>query len=110
MGPLSSIGWPSEIDYASDEGVAYGDAHDAAGAFDFVSLFDLGVFAEDDDADLIFFEVHGDAGHAVRKAKHLSSHYFVEAVDTGDAIAEGNNGANFVDRNFRFVVLDLLAD
>ena len=61
-------------------------------------------------ADLIFLEVHGDSGHVVREAEELSSHDFVEAVDTGDAVAEGDDGADFVDRDLRFVVLDLLAD
>jgi hypothetical protein len=46
----------------------------------------------------------------VGEAEELSGHDFVEAIDAGDAVAEGDDGANFVDRDFRFVVLDLLAD
>ena len=98
------------INDTSDETIADGNAHDSAGAFDFVAFLDLGEFAEEDDSDLIFFEVHGDAGYVVRKAEELSGHNFVEAVDAGNAVAKGDDGADFVDRNFRFVVLDLLAE
>ena len=62
------------------------------------------------DADLVFFQVHGDAGDAVREAEQFARHDLVEAVDAGDAVAEGDDGADFVNRDFRFVVLDLLAD
>ena len=44
------------------------------------------------------------------KTQELSGHDFVEAIDAGDSVAEGNDGADFVDRDFRFVVIDLLAD
>jgi hypothetical protein len=46
----------------------------------------------------------------VGKAEKLSGHDLVEAVDAGDAVAEGDDRADFVDRNLRFVVLDLFAD
>ena len=46
----------------------------------------------------------------MREAEQLAGHDLVEAVDTGDSVAEGNDGADFVDRDFRFVVLDLFAD
>ena len=98
------------VDDAADQGVADGHAHDAAGALDFVAFLDLGVFAKQDHADLILFEVHGDSGDAVREAEQLAGHDLVEAVDTGDAVTEGDDGADFVDRDLRFVVLDLLAD
>ena len=98
------------IDDAADQGVAHGHAHDAAGALDFVAFLDLGEFAEQDHADLIFFEVHSDSGDAVREAEQLAGHDLVKAVDTGDSVTKGNDGANFVDRDLRFVVLDLLAD
>jgi len=63
--------------------------------------------AEEDDADLIFFEVHGDAGEAVREGEQFAGHDLIEAVNAGDAVAEGDDGADFVDlrfwiRNLRF--------
>src|ERR1700733_48712 len=105
------IDWDAEgIHHAADDGVADGDAHDAAGALDLITLFDFGVFAEKHDTDLVFFQVHGDAGYAVREGQELSSHNLIEAVNAGDSVAERDDRANFVDRDLRFVVLDLLAD
>lgn len=83
--------------------------HDASGTLDLIAFFNLGVLAEDDDAHLIFFQVHGDSSDVVRKAEELSRHHLVEPIDARDAVAEGNHGAHFVDRDLRFVVIDLLA-
>ncbi len=88
MGPLSSMGTPERIHDAANDGVADGHAHDAAGALDLVAFFNLGVFAEEHDADLVFFQVHGDAGDAVRKAEKFPGHDFVEAVDAGNTVAK----------------------
>ena len=109
-GPLVVDGLAQRVHDAADQGIAHGHAHDAAGALDFVAFLDLGVFAEDHHADLIFFQVHGDAGDAVREAEQLAGHDLVEAVDAGDAVAQRDDGAHFVDRDLGFVVLDLLAD
>ena len=103
-------GMAERIDHAADHGVADGHAHDAAGALDFVAFFDFGVFAEQHHADLVFFQVHGDAGHAVREGEQFAGHDFVEPIDAGDAIAKSDDGAGLVHGDLRFVVLDLLAD
>ena len=44
------------------------------------------------------------------EAEEFARHDLVEAVNTGDTVAERNDRANFVDRDFRFVILDLFAD
>ncbi len=62
-------GLAERIDHAADHGVAHGHAHDAAGALDLVALFDLGVLAHQHHADLVFFQVHGDAGNVVRERR-----------------------------------------
>ena len=90
--------------------VADGHAHDAPGALDLVAFLDLGVLAEQHDADLVFFQVHGDAGDVVREGEQFSGHDLVQAIDAGNTVAQGDDGADFVDRNLRFVVLDLLPD
>src|SRR5271166_4567721 len=69
----------SRTDDAANQGLAHGHAPDAAGALDLVTFFDLGVFAEDDHADLIFFKVHGNAGDAMREAEELAGHDLGEA-------------------------------
>ena len=95
---------------AADHGFANGHAHDASGALDLVAFFDLGVLAEQHHADLVFFQVHGDAGNVVRKLEQFSGHDFVEAVNAGDTVAQGDDRADFVHGNLGLVILDLLAD
>ena len=40
--------------------------------------------------------------------KQFAGHDLVEAVDAGDAVADGHDRADFVDGDLRFVVVDLL--
>ena len=98
------------VHHAADHAFAHRDAHDASGALDLVAFLDFGVLAEQHHADLVFFQVHGDAGNAVRETKQFAGHDFVEAVDARDTVAQGDYGADFVHRDLGFVVLDLLAD
>ena len=74
IGPLSSIGWPSALTTRPIMRLAHRHAHDAAGALDLVALFDLGVFAQQHHAHLVFFQVHGDAGNAVREGEQFAGH------------------------------------
>ncbi len=109
MGPLSSMGCPKRVDDAADERFADGNVHDAAGALDLVAFADLGVIAEQNDADLVLFEVHGEAGDAVRELDELAGHALVEAVDARDAVAERDDGADLVDLDALLVVFNLAA-
>ena len=95
--------------HAADHGIADGHAHDAAGTLDLVALFDLGVLAHEHHAHLVFFQVHSKAVDIVREGEQLARHDLVEAVDARDAVADGHDRADFVDRDLRFVVVDLLA-
>ena len=103
-------GLAERIHDAANQGLAHRHAHDTAGTLDLVAFLDFGVFAEQNHADLVFFQVQGDAGYAVRKGEQLSGHDFVEAVHAGDTVTQGDNGADLVYRDLGFVVLDLLAD
>ena len=109
-GALVVDGLTECVDHAADHGVADGHAHDLAGALDLVAFLDLGVIAEQHGADLIFFEVHGQAGDAVREREQFAGHDLVEAVNAGDAVADGDDGADFIDGDLGFVVLDLLTN
>ena len=80
-----------------------------AGALDLVAFLDLGVVAEQHGADLVFVEVHGEAGDAVGKLDQLAGHDLVEAVHARDTVAEGDDGADLVDLDALLVVLNLLA-
>ena len=103
-------GLTERVHHAADHGVAHGHAHDAPGALDLVAFLDLGVLAEQHRADLVFFQVHGDSGDAVRERQQFAGHDLVEAVHAGDAVAQSDDGADLVHGDRGFVVLDLLAD
>ena len=48
----------------------------------------MAVITEYDDADIVAFEIEGQALFAVRKLDHLAGLDFVESVDAGDAVAD----------------------
>ena len=98
------------VDHAADEGVADRHAHDSAGALDLVAFLDFGGFTEQHGADLILFEVHGQARNAVGEGEQFASHDLVQAMNAGDAVANGDHGSNFIDGDLAFVVLDLLTN
>src|SRR5258708_8887730 len=75
--------WPAivdrlaeRVDHAADHGVAYRHRHDALGALDYVAFFDLVVVAEQHRANLVFFQIHGDAVYFVRKFEQFPGHPF----------------------------------
>ena len=80
-----------------------------AGALDGVAFLELGVVAEEHGADLVFVEVHGEAGDVVGELDELAGHDLVEAVDACDTVAERDDGADLVDLDRLVVVLNLLA-
>ncbi len=108
-GALVVDGLAERVDDAADHGFADGHGHDLAGALDGVAFADLGVVAEEHGADLVFVEVHGEAGYAVGKLDELAGHDLVQAVDARDTVAEGDDGADLVDLDALLEVLNLLA-
>ena len=110
MGPLSSMGWPSPLTTRPIIASPTGTLMMRAGALDLVAFLDLGVVAEQHGADLVFFQVHGEAGNAVRELEQFAGHDLFETVDAGDAVAHRHHRADFIDGDLGFVIFDLLAD
>ena len=81
---------------------------DRAGALDRVALTDAAVVAKNDHTDIVEFEVEGHALHAVRELDHLAGLHFVEAVDTGDAVADREDLPNLGDIRLAAETGDLL--
>ena len=108
-GPLIVDGLAERVDHAADERFAHGDGHDAAGAPYFVAFLNFREIAQQHRADLVFFQVHGDARDAVRKLDQLAGHHLFEAMDSGDAVAHGDHRADLGHVDRPFVMLDLLA-
>jgi hypothetical protein len=68
-GALVVDGLAERVDHAADQRLADGHGHDLAGALDLVAFFELAVVAEEHRADLVFIQVHGEAGDAVRESR-----------------------------------------
>src|SRR5207237_786187 len=105
------VNWlPERIHDATDYGIAYRHSHNLSRATHLAALFDLRVLTHEHRAHLVFFQVHGDSSYAVAEVDQFSGHYFVQAVDASDPVAERDHRANFVDGDLGFIILDLLAN
>ena len=98
------------IDHAAEQALADGNVDDGAGALDAVAFLDLGVRAEDHDADVVGFEVERHALHAVGEFDHLAGLDLVEAVDAGDAVTDREHRTDFRDFRLGAEVGDLVLD
>ncbi len=95
------------VDDAAEQLLADRHVHDGAGALDGLAFADLAVGAEDHDADVVGFEVQRHAAHAGLELDHLAGLDVVEAVDAGDAVADGQDLADLGDLGLGAEVLDL---
>ena len=80
------------VDDAADDGRADRDGDDPLRPADLVPLADLRRVAHEDAADVVLLEVQGEAEDVVRELQELAGHDLVEAVDAGDAVADGEDG------------------
>jgi hypothetical protein len=85
------------IDDAADKRRTDRNRHDLAGALDDVAFLDRRGFTEEDDADVVLFEVESQSGDVVRELHELAGHDAVEAVNAGDTVADGDDRADFRD-------------
>ena len=96
------------VDHAAEQAFADRHVHDGAGALDGLAFLDLAVLAEDHDADVVGLEIERHAAHAVLELDHLAGLHVVEAVDTGDAVADREHLADLGDLRLLAEILDLL--
>ena len=102
ISPSPSIGRPSASTTRPMSAGPTGTSSTRAGAADVVAFAEQEVVAEDDGADVVFFEVEGErgddfAGLGGGDLEHLAGHRLLEAVDAGDAVANLEDGADFFD-------------
>src|SRR6202000_1779881 len=83
------------VDDAAEQALADRRVDDGAGALDGLAFLDLAVGAEDPDADVVGFEVQRHAAGAVLELDHLTGLDVVEAVDAGNAVADGQHLSDF---------------
>ena len=84
--------------------------HDRTGPLDRVALLDAAVIAEDDDTDVVGFQVQRHAAQATRKFDHFAGLDIVEAVDTRNAVADRQHLPDLGDLRFLAEILDLLLE
>ena len=96
------------VDDAAKQGLPDRHLDDGAGALDGLAFLDLAVGAEDHDADIVAFEIERHAFDAAFELDHLAGLDVVEAIDTGDTVADGEYLADFGNFGFLAEILDLL--
>src|SRR5882762_2096141 len=96
------------IDHAAEQALADRRIDDGAGALDGLAFLDLAVGAEDHDADIVGFQIQRHAAGAVLELDHLTGLDVVEAVDAGDAVADGQHLSNFGNLSLLAEILDLV--
>src|SRR6516165_1345701 len=95
-------------DAAPEQAPSHGHVDNGAGALDDVAFMDAAVLTEHDHPDIVAFEVERHSAHPVRKRDHLTSLNRVQAIDTGDAIADRQHLANLGDIGLAAEMGDLL--
>src|SRR5439155_25242917 len=109
-GPLAVDGNAERVDHAPNHPLPDWHVGDAAGALDDVALAQLLVLAHQRHADGVFLEVEDQAHEVVGELDQLAGHHALEAVDTGDAVPGGEDGAGLAHLDLLAISLDLLAE
>ena len=71
------------------------------------SLISL-VGAENNDTDVVAFEVERHAAHTVFELDHFAGLHVIEAIDTSDTVTDGQNLTDFGNFGFLAEILDLI--
>src|ERR1700716_3330265 len=98
------------IDHAAEQALADRGIDDGAGALDGLAFLDLAVGAEDHDADVVGFKIERHAARAVLELNHLAGLDVVEAVDAGNAVADGQHLSDFGNLSLLAEILDLVLE
>src|ERR1019366_7063888 len=98
------------VDDAAEQALADGGIDDGAGALDGLAFLDLAVGAEDHDTDIVGLEVQRHAAGAVLELDHLAGLDVVEAVDAGNAVADGQHLSDFGNLSLLAEILDLVLE
>ena len=105
--PFAVDRFAQHVHDAAQQSLADRHLQQLAGGARFGALFELGVVAENDDADFGLFEIQRQAGNAVAEVDHLVEHRVGQAFDLGDAVANLADDADVLLRRRRLRARDL---
>ena len=99
-------GLPQRVHDAAEQAFAGRNLHDAARSADLIIFLDCGDVTEKNGADLILFEVLGQAEHGLTvgsdELEKLASHRVLQTVNTSDAVADLDDGTDLAGINAHF--------
>merc|ERR1711943_152759 len=105
---LAVDGAAQGVHHPAQHGFTHGHSSDFAGGLHRAAFLNAVALTHQHRADVVVFEVQGDAFSAVLKFNKFAGHGLLQAVNAGDAVAHGQNGADIADGNRLVVVLNLL--
>ncbi len=98
------------VDDAAEKTLADRNFDDGAGPLDRIAFLDRAVVAENNDADVVGFEVQRHAADAAGELDHFAGLDVIEAVDARDAVADRQHLTDFGNLGFLAEVLDLILE
>ena len=98
------------VDHAAEQRVTDRHVHDRVRALDGVAFFNVTVRTEDNDTDVVGFEVQRHAPDATGEFDHFTGLHVVEAIDTGDTVTDGEHVTDFGHLGLLAKVLDLVLE
>ena len=107
---LAVDGTAQGVHHPAQHGFTHGHSSNLAGGLHRAAFLDAVSLTHEHRADVVVFEVQGDAFGAVLEFEELTGHGLLQAVNAGDAVAHGENGADIADGNRLVVVLNLLLE
>ena len=107
-GAFAVDGITQTVNNAAQQFVTDWHVHDGVGALDGVAFFDVTVGTEDNNTDVVGFEVQGHALNAAGEFDHFTGLNVVQTIDAGDTVTDGENATHFGHFGFLTEILDLV--
>src|SRR5215470_925994 len=90
------------------KGFANWNLCDAPRPFDGIAFLDPNIVTHQHSADVILFQIQGNAIEPARKFQHLAGHGAIETIDFGNPVADLNHRASFFDVDLFVEAFNLL--
>ncbi len=108
--PFPVDGLTDRIDHTTDQRFTDRNFCDTAGALDRIPFLDSHIVAHQHGADVVLFQIQGDAIESAWKLEHFTGHGPVKAVDLGDTVSDLNDGTRLLDIDLLVEALNLFLD